>query len=76
MLPMNAAIYRYIPASIRLFVVGCDRDSDGIWVWGNERFYDPSSGTHTVHVDTVAELRSNLRRVEILDPSDPLCELV
>jgi len=66
-------ILRYVPTRLLPFVEGAYRDGDGIWVDGGDRFFDPGTDTHTVHVDTIAELKDDLRDVIVLDPDDPLC---
>ena len=60
---MDAKLARYIPKRIMPHVEDVFRDSDGIWVWGDGHFFDPSSWTHSVHVDTIAELRRDIRGV-------------
>jgi F0F1-type ATP synthase beta subunit len=68
---MDMHLLRYIPKKIRPHVEDVFRDSDGIWVWGDDNFFDPSTGSHTVHVDTIAELRRDISGVKILPATDP-----
>lgn len=61
---MDAKLTRYIPKFILPHVEDAYRDADGIWIHGDDHFVGPC-GYHTLHCYTIAELRDELRRVEI-----------
>lgn len=63
-------IMKYIPKSKRHTIESCWRDSDGYWITLKDGFnagHMDVGGCHTIHEDTIAELRYQIAGIEV-DP--------
>ena len=61
MLPMNEKVLKYVPKRLKPYVVGCDHDSDGYWVWFDDNVVNTLYDGATAHEDTIAELKQALK---------------
>ena len=60
-LPMNVSILKYVPKRLKPYVVGCDHDSDGYWIWFSESVFNTRNESSTVHEDNIADTRKTLK---------------
>lgn len=64
----DTQIVRYIPKSKRYMIESCWKDSDGYWITLKDGFNAGRmdvSGCHTIHEDTIAELRYQIAGIEV-----------
>ena len=64
----DAQIMKYIPKSKRHTIESCWKDSDGYWITLKDGFNAgrmDNGGCHTIHEDTIAELRYQIAGIEI-----------
>ena len=56
-LPINEKILKYVPIRLKPHVVGCDHDSDGYWIWFDDKVENTLYDGATIHEDTIAEVK-------------------
>lgn len=64
----DALIMKYIPKSKRHTIESCWKDSDGYWITLKDGFNAgrmDNGGCHTIHEDTIAELRYQIAGIEV-----------
>ena len=64
----DAQIMKYIPKSKRHMIESCWKDSDGYWITLKDGFNAGRmdvGGCHTIHEDTIAELRYQIAGIEV-----------
>lgn len=62
---LDPSLLRYVPKRLVSHVVEAYRDSDGIWIHGDDSFCGPC-GYHSLHCYTVSELRDELRSTTVV----------
>lgn len=68
---LDPQVMKYIPKSKQHTIAACWRDSDGYWITLKDGFNAgrmDNSGCHTIHENTIAELRYQIAGIET-DPS-------
>lgn len=60
---------RYIPKSKRKFVCDCYKDDDGYWIHLSDEVYNPTTGSRTIHADTLKDVLMELKGVVCDDGS-------
>lgn len=61
----SSSLLRYVPSRLLPFLVDCYRDSDGYWFHFSDHVVDHSTGSHTVHEDTIRQCLQAFRYAEV-----------